>query len=267
MQALGNDFVIIELISQIFDFNTLNISQLADRRTGIGFDQLILINKGPQANFSCRIFNSDGTEAEQCGNGLRCVAKLVYDLDFTKELSFTIETKAGIFTVSINSNLTITISMGHPIFEPTLIPFVTKTQNKSYLLPLTNCDVTIAVLSMGNPHAILQTSHSNELLIQKNAAEIASHKAFPQGINLGFMEILNRNTIRLRTFERGVGETYACGSNACAAVVAGIINGTLDHKVKVELALGSLEIEWDEKNEPVMMTGPADYVFEGWLAF
>lgn len=265
MQALGNDFVMIESIFQVCNISTLAIKQLANRHLGIGFDQLISIEKGQEADFFCRIFNVDGSEAEQCGNGLRCVAKLVYDLGLTNNLTFTLQTKAGLFPVEIKSNSVVSISMGLPIFEPSKIPFITESQRPYYLLNLKYNDVKINVLSMGNPHAILEMP-SSTLLAQENvAAEIAKHSAFPNGVNIGFIEIINRNTIRLRTFERGVGETYACGSNACAAVVSGIMNKSLDNKVKVELLLGTLEIEWGGVNEPVFMTGPANYVFEGFL--
>jgi diaminopimelate epimerase len=265
MQGLGNDFAIVDTINQNIIIDQLPIKKLANRHLGIGFDQLLLIGLSKNADFFCRIFNGDGTEAEQCGNGLRCVARFIYDKQLSSHHSFSIETQGGIFTATVLEQDNIQISMGAPHFEPKDIPFSTQSLQKSYRLamPGDESDQKIFALSMGNPHAILQVNSVSDFPVEKLGNQIGRHPAFPQGVNVGFMEIVNSAHIRLRTYERGAGETLACGSNACAAVVAGIHNELLDHKVKVELALGDLWIEWLGDKQPVVMTGPAEFVFEG----
>lgn len=265
MHGLGNDFVVIDGISQPLKLTNAHIKYLADRHLGIGCDQLLLIETSQQANFACRIFNSDGSEAEQCGNGLRCVARFLADKNLTNQQAFTIETKAGVFNAQLCDNDLIEITMGTPCFAPELIPFVAETTQPTYALQLDNPSMTLemSVLSMGNPHAILIVDSINNSPVQQIGGQVASHPAFPLSTNVGFMEIVNRQQIRLRTFERGTGETFACGSNACAAVVAGISSGSLDHKVQVNLPYGDLYIEWQGSNNPVKMTGPATTVFEG----
>lgn len=247
MHGLGNDFVITHHSINHLEKNL--IQQLSSRHTGIGFDQLLLVSSSEKADFSCRIFNADGSEAEQCGNGMRCVARYVHEANLTTKNNLSIETKSGVVSVVIHDYDNIQVKMGTPKLEH---------QN----LSLTDISLPVlCVLSIGNPHAILQTSHDSNLTML--GKKIATHSFFPNGVNVGFMEIVNRNKIRLRTYERGVGETLACGSNACAAVVAGISNNLLDSKVEVELALGSLSIEWAGKEKPVLMTGSASRVFDG----
>lgn len=264
MQSLGNDFMVIDAISQSMHFSELPIQQLAHRHLGIGFDQLLLISQSKKNDFFCHIFNSDGSKAEQCGNGLRCITRLMHDLTLIKKKSYSIETKAGEFVASILAENKIQVAMGAPCFDPSLIPFITEVASKTYSLALDNSIVNLTVLSMGNPHAILQVPSLTNYPIYNMGSQLAKHQAFPKGINIGFMEIKTPNHIGLRTFERGAGETYACGSNACAAVVAGIVNQLLAHKVTVELELGELEVEWSGVlNEPVKLTGPANYVYEG----
>lgn len=244
MHGLGNDFVVIDAISQSIDVNTLAISTLSHRQLGIGFDQLLLIGKSQLADFSCRFFNADGSEAEQCGNGARAVARFLHENHFLKKNQLRLETKAGVFEIFIHDYDHIEVNMGKPeFFNSPLQHFIT--------------------LSMGNPHAILVVPSVNDYPVSTEGEKIATHPVFPKGINVGFMQIVDKQQIRLRTYERGVGETCACGTNACAAVVAGIINHLLDRDVTVELHYGNLFINWKDEQSPVMMTGPTTKVFTG----
>jgi diaminopimelate epimerase len=265
MHGLGNDFIVIDSTTQPFQLSVASISALADRHRGIGFDQLLQIEKSSKADFACRIFNSDGSEAEQCGNGLRCVGRFLYEENLTAKKSFTIETKAGLFDVLIHAIDLIQVSMGAPCFQLEKIPFLAEGIQKTYILDVNQSPLRFSVLSMGNPHAVMEVDSVQNFPVNKIGPVVAQHPAFPQSTNVGFMEILDRTHIRLRTFERGVGETFACGSNACAAVVAGINNNLLDHQVIVILLYGELLIEWQGMNNPVLMTGPATRVFDGMI--
>lgn len=260
MHGLGNDFVIIDAVNQPIQLQVSTIQQLSHRHTGIGFDQLLLIEKSQQADFFCRIYNADGSEAEQCGNGMRCVARFLQEEHLTDKKSLSLETKAGIIAITIHDYDTIEVNMGVPLFEPKDIPFLAKQVEPLYPIHIPPHDMMhIAVISMGNPHAILFDSDA----VREIGPLIATHNLFREGTNVGFVEIINPHHIRLRTYERGVGETLACGSNACAAVVAGIINHKLTNPVTVELALGQLNVKWEGKNHPVMMTGSASRVYSG----
>lgn len=252
MHGLGNDFVVINNLTPSCTLKQTMITQLANRHIGIGFDQLLLLEPSNQADFSCRIFNADGSEAEQCGNGLRCVARFIHETGLHKKSSLTLETKAGIFPIYIQDYDHIRVSMGVPIVQEML---TTLTLKPEMIIP-------ISVLSLGNPHAIVKMDNLLGITKQLGSA-IATHTYFPEGANVGFMQVINPKHVRLRTFERGVGETYACGSNACAAAVAGIINGWLQAKVTVEFQYGSLLIEWEGNDYPIQMTGPATNVFSG----
>ncbi|MES2218920.1 MAG: diaminopimelate epimerase [Pseudomonadota bacterium] len=266
MQGLGNDFMIVDAISQNVSLNQFQVPQLSHRHLGIGFDQLLIIEPSTIADFGCRIMNADGSEAEQCGNGLRCVASFIAEKGLSTQKQFTIATRAGIYNAVILPDNQVQIEMGLPCFEPTRIPFLTDSIKNLYPFNLNEHDaVQLSVLSMGNPHAVLQVDALNNFPVTEIGRQIAADQAFPQSTNVGFMEIIDRRHIRLRTFERGSGETHACGSNACAAVVSGIINNTLDNKVKVQLKFGELAIEWPEKTKPVLMTGPAVHIFDGIL--
>jgi len=253
MHGLGNDFVVINATHQAFDLTSLSIVGLADRHTGIGFDQLLIIQPSDRANYFCRIFNADGSEAEQCGNGLRCVARFLHETGFSSS-SLQLETKAGIFPIAIKDYDHIRVTMGVPHIQNNLVE-----------LPIKNTTQPLhaSVLSLGNPHAIIKVESVDTVRTDQLGAEISTHVFFPQGANVGFMQIVNQNHIRLRTFERGVGETLACGSNACAAICAGIVNGWLGDQVKVEFRHGDLWIEWDREKQLIHMTGPAAYVFSG----
>jgi diaminopimelate epimerase len=268
MHGLGNDFVVLESIRQAVDIKKIAIPRLADRHLGIGFDQLLLVEKSTHADFACRIFNADGSEAKQCGNGMRCVARFVLEEHLTQQASLTIATPSGLVKVFIQDFDHIQVNMGPPCFLPAQIPFLVNKAAALYdeiRLDAPAGPLFFAILSMGNPHAILRVSAIKNFPVTEIGAKIATHPAFPQGANVGFMEIMHPQHIRLRTFERGVGETLACGSNACAAVVAGIINGWLEHKVTVELEYGNLFIEWEGKEAAVVMSGPAARVFSGIL--
>lgn len=251
MHGLGNDFIVIDGIQQRIDVASLPIAHLSHRHLGIGFDQLLLIKSSTQADFACDIFNADGSEAEQCGNGMRCVARFIRETNLTQQTHFNIETKAGIIDVAISDFNAICISMGKPVFQ--------------HITPLNQYPKLhfLHALSMGNPHVVFQVDSVKHAPVLELGPSISKHTSFPRGTNVGFMEVINRNHIRLRTFERGAGETYACGSNACAAVVAGIQQHLLDSPVTVELTYGNLLIAWDTVNSIVTMTGPAESVFHG----
>ncbi len=267
MHGLGNDFVVLNGVSQKINPAELPIRELADRHSGIGFDQLLLILPSQKADFSCVIFNADGSEAEQCGNGMRCVARFIHENKLVDRPSLTLETKAGKVEALIESYEKIRIDMGVPRFEPSDIPFNADKIRNLYELPLEDGQpgLALAVLSMGNPHAILQVTSLKKFPVHQFGPLISTHRFFPRGANVGFMEMVNPHHIRLRTFERGAGETLACGSNASAAVVAGIKNHLLEKKVRVELARGDLWVEWEGNNHSVMLTGPAVMVFRGEL--
>jgi len=255
MHGLGNDVVIINAMNQPFDLSQSMISRLANRHIGIGFDQLLTIEPSQSADFFCRIYNADGSEALQCGNGLRCVARFIQEEGLHTESTFRLETKAGMYPLDIKDYDRIRISMGAPQIRDNLVEL--RISDDSNLIP-------ISILSVGNPHAIVKvTSIDDSILTDKLGPQLSTHSYFPGGVNIGFMQIINHHRIRLRTFERGVGETYACGSNACAAAVVGITNGWLHHYVSVEFHYGSLLIEWDGKDQPIYMTGPASRVYTG----
>lgn len=265
MHGLGNDFVILDGVSQQIDSKTLPIPQWAHRQLGIGFDQLLLIQAGQQTDFSCLIFNSDGTLAEQCGNGMRCVARFIHEEKLINAKNFSLATAGGRVEAFIQDYNHIQINMGVPRFEPQAIPLLADKARKLYEIPLEDNQpgFALSALSMGNPHAILQVTGIEKFPVRMIGEKIAQHPLFPAGVNVGFMEVLDEQHIRLRTFERGAGETFACGSNACAAVVAGIINHLLASKVKVEMKYGDLWVEWAGEETAVLMTGAATRVFSG----
>jgi diaminopimelate epimerase len=275
MHGLGNDFVVINLLKTKTELTATFIATLSNRHTGIGFDQLLVIEASEKADFFCRIYNSDGSEAEQCGNGLRCVARYLHEERVISKKQFAIETKAGIFAIEIKDYDHIRVCMGTPLFRDEQLSseelfddellsfralFSEEPPNKTSDLPQ---DTSISILSMGNPHAILKVASLENLAIENIASKISSQDIFPDGVNVGFMQIVSKHHIRLRTFERGAGETLACGSNACASAASGIQQGSLQSPVKVELAYGSLEIDWQGEGQPLYMTGPAAKIFTG----
>lgn len=263
MQGAGNDFMVIDAINQSFQLTAQQIQMLAHRQFGVGFDQLLLVETSTIADFKYRIFNADGSEVAQCGNGARCFARFVYDQQLTNKREISVETASGIITPKLEENGLVTVNMGVPRFAPDDIPFVADTVATSYSLDVGNHQLEIAVLSMGNPHAVQIVDDVDTAPVTALGSQIELHPRFPERVNAGFMQIIDEHHIKLRVFERGSGETLACGTGACAAVVAGIRLGRLQSPVKVSARGGELHIAWQGDAMPVMMTGPAVTVFMG----
>ena len=265
MHGLGNDFVVIDAVTQGVTITPDLARKLGDRRFGIGCDQILVVEppNQPDVDFRYRIFNQDGSEVEQCGNGARCFAKFVRDRRLTGKNIIRVETASGIIELSVQPDHQIRVNMGVPILEPSKIPFTASEQNTCYTIDVGDKTLSISAISMGNPHAVVQVDNVDTAPVASLGPIIESHLRFPQRVNVGFMQVLNRNEINLRVYERGAGETLACGTGACAAVVAGQLQDLLDSQVKVNLPGGSLVIEWAGDGQPVMMTGPATTVFHG----
>jgi diaminopimelate epimerase len=265
MHGLGNDFIVLDGINQTIRLDAGQIRQLADRHFGIGFDQLLLVEapRSTRADFRYRIFNASGEEVEQCGNGARCFAHFVHQQHLTAKNPIVVETNKGIVELTIRPDGLVTVDMGYPQLEPADIPFIAPQRAASYMIEATGCEWRIGAVSMGNPHAVLQVDHIDTAPVSQLGPVLERHPRFPNGVNVGFMQIIERRHIKLRVFERGVGETLACGSGACAAVVAGRCQGLLDSAVTVDLMGGSLHVVWDNTDTTVTMTGPANRVFTG----
>ena len=265
MHGLGNDFVVLDAIHQSFVPTAAQARYLADRHFGVGCDQILIVEEPTQAgiDFRYRIFNADGGEVEQCGNGARCFVRFVHDHGLTDKPEIRVETRAGIIAPRLEASGEITVDMGVPRFQPAEIPFAS--DSDAVIQPLQVADATfdISVVSMGNPHAVQVVADVAAAPVEKYGPLIENHPRFPQRVNAGFMQVVDRHAIRLRVFERGSGETLACGTGACAAVVAGIRRGLLDSPVRVTTRGGELAIAWAGMNAPVLMTGPAVRVFEG----
>ncbi len=267
MQGLGNDFVVLDGINQRVNLSTAQIKHIADRHFGVGCDQLLLVEAyaGEDAAFRYRIFNADGGEVEQCGNGARCFARFVYDQGLTRHTTIPVMTASGRIVLYIQANGHVTVDMGVPVLAPAQIPFVSARQQTLYTVDVAGQSLALAAVSMGNPHAVLQVTDVDHAPVATLGALLESHPAFPKRVNVGFMQVVARDRIRLRVFERGCGETLACGTGACAAVVAGQLQGLLDEHVSVSLPGGELRIQWQGEGQPVAMTGPAVTVFKGTL--
>ncbi len=265
MQGLGNDFVVLDGISQPISLTSDQYRKIADRHFGVGCDQILLVEKANRddADFSYRIFNANGNEVEQCGNGARCFIRFVLDKGLTSKTEMRVETAAGIIVPRIEGNDRVTVNMGIPRFEPGEIPFESKKRALTYSLSLKNRHVEISAMSMGNPHLVQLVKNVDKAPVTTQGPLIEKHARFPQGVNAGYMQVVNRGRIKLRVYERGAGETLACGSGACAAVVAGIQRGLLDNQIVVETRGGELNVRWDGEGKPVWMTGGAVTVFEG----
>lgn len=270
MHGLGNDFVVFDGIYQDLTpiLKPYILSKIANRHFGVGCDQILIVEPATnhQNDFKYRIFNADGGEVEQCGNGARCFAKFVFDKKLTKKRELHVETAKGVIIPKIEDNGQITVNMGIPIFDPKKIPLNMSSQELVYELSINNQIHTISVVSMGNPHAVISLDAVVDLkTLEINALSQAIQQSiyFPESVNVGFMKIINNHQIDLRVYERGCGETLACGSGACGAVVSGIRLGQLDKIVKVNTHGGELTIRWEGENQPVFMTGPAETVFEG----
>lgn len=267
MHGLGNDFMVVDGISQRFVVSEYNLPELADRKTGIGFDQLLLVEAPTRRGnaFKYRIFNADGTEVSQCGNGARCFARFVKDQGLTDLNEFWVETNAGRIMLSVLEDGRIRVNMGIPGFAPAQIPLAVDTQSTEYALEFEDNTLMFSALEIGNPHALFQVESVANAPLETLGPLLQDHPLFPERVNVGFFECLSNEQINLRVFERGVGETRACGSGACAAVIAGINLGLLAEKVTVNLSGGSLEIEYAGEGEPVYLTGPATTVYHGRL--
>lgn len=269
MQGLGNDFVVLDGINQNVSLSTEHIRQIADRHFGVGCDQLLLVEAyaGDEAEFRYRIFNADGGEVEQCGNGARCFARFVYDQGLTRNTTIPVMTASGRIVLKIQANGLVTVNMGVPVLEPVQIPFMSAQRQTLYTLDVDGTNVALAAVSMGNPHAVLQVADVDKAPVALLGMLLERHAAFPKRVNVGFMQVVARDQIRLRVFERGCGETLACGTGACAAMVAGRLQGLLDEQVDVHLPGGELQIQWQGDGQPVWMTGPAVTVFRGTLRY
>lgn len=267
MHGLGNDFIVIDAISQptaLAVLDSATVRRLADRHFGIGFDQLLIVEPAKAGgDFRYRIFNADGGEVEQCGNGARCFARFVRDRSLTDRHTIRVETARGIITPTIEANDEVSVNMGIPRFEPAQIPFIAPQRALTYPLTIRDKEIEISAVSMGNPHAVQIVADIEQAPVASEGPLIESHERFPERVNAGFMQIIDRTHIRLRVFERGAGETLACGTGACAAVVCGIARNLLDNEVQVAMRGGQLRICWAGENHPVWMTGPAVTVFEG----
>ena len=270
MHGLGNDYVYIDAIDQKIENESSLAKFVSNRHFGIGSDGLILICKSDSADFKMRMFNSDGSEAEMCGNGIRCVGKFVYDKGLTDKTIVKIETLAGIKTLVLNTKdgkvETARVDMGEPILEAEKIPVISKEQPvKNLELEAENKKFKFTCVSMGNPHAITIVENTKEFDVEKYGKILEVDKAFPKKANIEFAQIIDKENIKMRVWERGAGETLACGTGACATAVACNLNGLTGRKVNIELLGGTLNIEWNEKDNHVYMTGPAVTVFDGEL--
>lgn len=268
MHGLGNDFVMIDAINQDISLDTEQVRFIADRHFGVGCDQLLLVEKSdtPDADFRYRIFNNDGSEVEHCGNGARCFAEFVHAEGLTDKTEIPVITSNGRIILKREENGNITVDMGPPILNPEDIPFQSATTQKSYTVGIDNESFTFSAISMGNPHAVLLVDDVTSLDIESIAKKIQNSHYFPNSVNVGFMQIIDPTLVKLRVYERSVGETKACGTGACAAVVAGIIQGLLAETVETQLQGGNLSIHWAGDENPVMMSGPTSTVFKSSIA-
>ena len=268
MHGLGNDFMVVDCITQNIFFSPDLIRRLADRHTGVGFDQLLVVEApyDPETDFHYRIFNADGSEVEQCGNGARCFARFVRMKGLTNKYSINVSTKKGKMVLKIEENDLITVNMGIPEFEPSKIPFKAKQPEKTYILRTDAHTLFCGAVSMGNPHLVTVVDDVDTAEVDTLGPLLESHERFPERVNAGFMQVVNREEVRLRVYERGAGETQACGSGACGAVAVGITQGLLAENVKVSLPGGDLHISWQGPGKPLYMTGPATHVFDGQLS-
>ena len=265
MHGLGNDFVVIDAIRQHVDLTEAQYRFLADRRLGIGCDQILLVEspRTPDTEFFYRIFNADGSEVEQCGNGARCFARFVRDKGLSSEARIRVGTRSGTIVLTFEPNGDVRVKMGAPVLDPDRIPFRADARKLSYTLDVGEETFDVGAVSMGNPHVVLRVEHCETAPVETLGPLLESHPRFPYRANAGFMQIVDPDHIRLRVYERGVGETLACGTGACAAVVSGILQGLLHDRVVVSLPGGDLVIEWSGGQAPVWMSGPATTVYEG----
>ena len=265
MHGLGNDFVVLDGIRQQVSLTPEQLRYLADRHFGVGCDQILLVEapSQPGVDFRYRIFNADGSEVEQCGNGARCFVRFVHEAGLTDKREIRVETQTGIIAPRLEGNGNVTVDMGIPRFLPNEIPFLHDDDVVIYNLDVADETLEISVVSMGNPHAVQVVASVDSAPVGEHGPLIENHERFPQRVNAGFMQVVDRHAIKLRVFERGSGETLACGTGACAAVVTGIRRGLLDSPVRVTTRGGDLNIAWSGPSRPVLMSGPAVTVFTG----
>ncbi|WP_407279615.1 diaminopimelate epimerase [Aromatoleum evansii] len=265
MHGLGNDFVVIDAVRQHVELTPERVRFLADRHFGVGCDQLLVVEPAsqPGVDFRYRIFNADGGEVEQCGNGARCFVRFVHEQGLTAKSEIRVETKSGVIAPCLEDSGLVTVDMGVPVFEPARVPFVSDSDAVVQPLDVAGTPVAITAVSMGNPHAVQVVADVDAAPVAVQGPLIEKHARFPARVNAGFMQVVDEHRIRLRVYERGAGETLACGTGACAAVVAGIRRELLVSPVRVETRGGELEIAWAGVGEPVLMTGPAVTVFAG----
>ena len=265
MHGLGNDFMVVDCVTQNVFFNNDNIRRLADRHTGIGFDQLLVVEApyDPELDFHYRIFNADGSEVEQCGNGARCFASFVRLKGLTNKNNIAVSTSSGKITLQVQHDGQITVNMGIPELTPDKIPFRATKEEKTYILRAQEQTIFCGAVSIGNPHCVTMVDDIAEAPVADLGHAISHHERFPNRVNAGFMQIVNPNYAKLRVYERGVGETRACGTGACAAAVVGQLQGKLGQDVCIELPGGKLQIAWQGPGYPVFMTGPASHVYDG----
>lgn len=271
MHGLGNDFMVVDTVTQKVFFSTDLIKRLGDRHLGVGFDQLLLIEPpyNPDFDFHYRIFNQDGSEVQMCGNGARCFARYVLDHGLCAKREIKVSTMANELTLKVEDDGEVVVNMGVPVFEPAKIPCTFAQEQTHYQVKLDPeksggiSELTVGAVSMGNPHMVTLVDDVNTCAIATLGPLLERHETFPEKVNVGFMQVLSRSEVKLRVFERGCGETMACGTGACAAAVVGMTQGLLDAKVKVHLPGGTLSISWQGKGKPVLMKGPATHVYEG----
>ncbi|ENO8810526.1 diaminopimelate epimerase [Photobacterium damselae] len=265
MHGLGNDFMVVDAVTQNVFFSPDMVRRLADRHRGIGFDQLLIVEPpyDPETDFHYRIFNADGSEVEQCGNGARCFARFVSMKGLTNKYHISVSTKAGKMLLKLENDDQVTVNMGVPIFDPAKIPFRANQAEKTYILRAGDQTVFCGAASMGNPHCVTVVDDVLTADVETLGPLLESHERFPERVNVGFMQIISRSEVKLRVYERGAGETQACGSGACAAVAIGRQQGLLDEEVTVSLPGGDLRIRWNGNGSNLFMTGPVAHVFDG----
>ena len=264
MQGLGNDFVVIDAVNQSVRLSPAQRRLLADRHFGVGCDQILLVEGAVgDADFRYRIYNADGGEVEQCGNGARCFVRYVHDRGMTQKNEIRVETSGGLIIPRLEANGEVSVNMGMPKFEPQQIPFITEKRAMTYSIGIDGRQVEISAVSLGNPHAVQLVEDVDGAPVITEGALIENHPSFPKRVNAGYMQVVDRTHIRLRVYERGAGETLACGTGACAAVVIGIERGLLQSTVQVNMSGVELTVRWEGEGQPVWMTGPAVTVFDG----
>ncbi|MBH2867614.1 diaminopimelate epimerase [Serratia marcescens] len=267
MHGLGNDFMVVDAVTQNVYFSPELIRRLADRHLGVGFDQMLVVEPpyDPELDFHYRIFNADGSEVAQCGNGARCFARFVRLKGLTNKRDIRVSTQTGRMVLSVTDDDLVCVNMGEPNFDPQAVPFRAAKVEKTYIMRAAEQTVLCGVVSMGNPHCVLQVDDVKTAKVELLGPVLEGHERFPERANIGFMQVVSRDHIKLRVYERGAGETQACGSGACAAVAVGIQQELLSEEVHVELPGGSLHIRWKGPGNPLFMTGPATHVYDGFI--